>query len=192
MATPLGANAESVISCGPFVLTDWVHNSQLTFEKNDQYWDAENVKLQSFHYLIMNDTTAQLSSLENGSLDYLNVSDADYIDKFREGGKLVEEPYSAARTVMLVFNCQDEIFQNQKIRQAFSLSIDRESYSEILQNGLTTPAYGLIPEESSVGQLHYRDYAPEPLLALQEANPDPKALLIEGMQELGLGDDRLR
>ena len=47
----LGANAESVISCGPFVLTDWVHNSQLTFEKNDQYWDAENVKLQSFHYL---------------------------------------------------------------------------------------------------------------------------------------------
>ncbi len=185
----LGANAESVISCGPFVLTDWVHNSQLTFEKNDQYWDAENVKLQSFHYLIMNDTTAQLSSLENGSLDYLNVSDADYIDKFREGGKLVEEPYSAARTVMLVFNCQDEIFQNQKIRQAFSLSIDRESYSEILQNGLTTPAYGLIPEESSVGQLHYRDYAPEPLLALQEANPDPKALLIEGMQELGLGDD---
>lgn len=70
----------------------------------------------------MNDTTAQLSSLENGSLDYLNVSDADYIDKFREGGELVEEPYSAARTVMLVFNCQDEIFQNQKIRQAFSLS----------------------------------------------------------------------
>lgn len=90
---------------------------------------------------------------------------------------------------MVIFNCQDEIFQNQKIRQAFSLSIDRDSISSVLNNGLTTPAYGLIPEQCSVGQLHYRDYAPEPLLALQEANPDPKALLIEGMQELGLGDD---
>ena len=46
----LGANAESVISCGPFILTDWVRTSQLTYEKNDQYWDAENVKLQSFQY----------------------------------------------------------------------------------------------------------------------------------------------
>src|SRR5699024_3111057 len=117
------------------------------------------------------------------------VSDADYIDKFRENGELVEEPYSAARTVMVIFNCQDEIFQNQKIRQAFSLSIDRDSISSVLNNGLTTPAYGLIPEQCSIGQLHYRYYAPEPLLALQEANPDPKALLIEGMQELGLGDD---
>ena len=185
----LGSNAESVISCGPFKLTDWVHESTLTLEKNDKYWDSENVKMQKVNYMIIKDTTAQLSSLENGSLDYLNISDPDYINKFRQEGVMVEEPYSAARTVMVVFNCQDEVFSNEKIRQAFSLAIDRESISEVLNNGLTTPAYGLIPAESSVGSIMYRNQAPEPLLALQEANPDPKALLIEGMKELGLGDD---
>ena len=147
----LGSNAESVISCGPFKLTDWVHGSTLTLEKNDKYWDSENVKMQKVNYMIIKDTTAQLSSLENGSLDYLNISDPDYINKFRQEGVMVEEPYSAARTVMVVFNCQDEVFSNEKIRQAFSLAIDRESISEVLNNGLTTPAYGLIPAESSVG-----------------------------------------
>lgn len=185
----LGTKVESVISCGPFVLTDWVHNSKLTFEKNEQYWNAENVQLQTMNFMIIDDTTAENSSFENGSIDYINISDADYIEKFRASGAYVEEPYSAARTVMIVFNCQDEVFSNEKIRQAFSLAIDRESISEVLNNGLTTPAYGIIPAESSVGTLNYRDNVEEPLKQLQADNPDPQALLIEGMKELGLGED---
>lgn len=185
----LGTEADTVISCGPFVLTEWVHNSQLSFEKNEQYWNKDNVQLQEVNFLIIDDTTAEYSSFENGSIDYINISDADYIEKFRSSGSYVEEPYSAARTVMIVFNCQDEVFSNEKIRQAFSLAIDRESISEVLNNGLTTPAYGIIPAESSVGSLNYRENVEEPLKQLQAENPDPQALLIEGMKELGLGED---
>ena len=37
--------------------------------------------------------------------------------------------------------------------------------------------------------MNYRENAPEPLEALESAVSDPKALLVEGMQEAGLGAD---
>ena len=90
---------------------------------------------------------------------------------------------------MLVFNCEDEVFSHIKIRQAFSLALDRELLVEIMASGLGEPAFGLVPTVCYVGDVNYRKFTPEPLLALVEANPDPQALLIEGMEEAGIGSD---
>lgn len=88
---------------------------------------------------------------------------------------------------MLVFNCQDSIFANEKIRQAFSLALDRDLIIQITNGGLGTPAYGLIPTVCYVGGTNFRQVTPEPLKALEDAVSDPKALHVEGMGEAGLG-----
>ena len=105
-----GVDADKIIGCGPFNLVEWVHSSSLTFEKNDSYWDADSVKLTKFTFYIMNDTNARMSSFENGSLDYVNVSNSEYIQKFSGNTSLVSKQVSAARTFMIVFNCEDEVF----------------------------------------------------------------------------------
>ena len=184
-----GTEADKTPCCGPFVLTEWTHNSALKLEKNEKYWDAESVLLQTVTLNIIPDSNAQLASFENGSLDYLTVSDADYVRKFQSRDDMQEMLVPAARTQMVVFNCQDDVFRNAKVRQAFSLAIDREMLAEVITNGTATPAYSLIPAECSVGSLNFRENADEPLLALQAQNSDPKALLQEGMKELNLGED---
>jgi oligopeptide transport system substrate-binding protein len=185
-----GTEADTLASCGPFVLSSWKHNSQLTLVKNDQYWDSANVLLQTVNYLIIPDSSARLSSLENGSLDYMNeVTDPDYIEKFEKNSALAGTFVESGRTYMFIFNCEDTVFKNKKIRQAFSLAVNRESIAQDLFDGLAAPAYGLIPSLSSVGNLNYREEVPEPLLALKAQYPDPKTLLIEGMEEEGLGSD---
>ena len=88
---------------------------------------------------------------------------------------------------MIIFNCQDPITSNMKIRQALSIAIDRELIVEVIANGNGNPAYGMVPTVCSVGSYIYRDEVEEPLLELMDQ--DPKALLIEGMEELGLGND---
>lgn len=184
-----GSEADEIVGCGPFNLTEWVHSSSLTFEKSDTYWDKDSVNLDTFTFYIMEDLNAKMSSFENGSLDYVSVSNSDYIAKFSADSNLVSKQVSAARTYMLVFNCADEVFANQKIRLAFALSIDRESLATVVTGGTAVPATGLIPPESSVGGVSFRDSAGDLVSALAEEYPDPKALLIEGMEELGLGSD---
>lgn len=184
-----GAEAESVLSCGPFTLESWVHNSVLEFSKNDLYWDAESVALDAFTDMIITDEGAQMASLENGSLDYAAVSAAEYAERFAARDDMYELDITTDRTNMLVFNCEDEVFSNTKIRQAFSLAPDRDLVVEIVANGLGTPAFGLVPTVCFVGDINFREVTPEPLKALAEEYPDPKALLIEGMEEAGLGSD---
>lgn len=184
-----GSEAGTILSCGPFKLDSWVHNSQLDFSKNDQYWDKDNVALDRFTNLVIDDEGAQMASLENGSIDYASVVSQEYAGKFdtREDIYKLEMPLD--RTVMVVFNCEDEIFASEKIRQAFSLALDRNLLIEITNGGLGTPAYGLVPTVCYVGDLNYRENAPEPLKALESTVSDPKDLLIEGMEEAGLGSD---
>jgi len=185
----LGTEAETVVACGPFTLTSWVHNSELNFEKNSKYWDADNVKLQKFSFKIIPEPSAQYASFENGSLDYLTVSNADYIEKFNKNAKLTSVQKEPARTAVINFNLNDALFKNKNVRLALSLALNRETIAADLNNGLTKPAYGLIAPATSVGEYNFRNEVEEPLLAISKENGDPKALLIQGMQELGLGTD---
>ena len=184
-----GADADKIIGCGPFVLKEWNHSSSLVFEKNDQYWEADAVKLTKYTSHIMEDVNAMMSSFENGSLDYVSVANIDYIHKFSADSNLTSKKMSAARTFMIVFNCEDPVFSNQKIRLAFSLALDRETMAEIITGGTGTVATGLIPNECNVGSLNFREAAGDVIGKLQNENPDPKALLIAGMEEAGLGSD---
>ena len=117
------------------------------------------------------------------------ASNIDYINKFSADSSLNSKKQSAARTFMIVFNCEDSVFSNQKIRLAFSLALDRETMAEIITGGTGTTATGLVPEESNVGSINFREAAGDVIGKLQNENPDVKALLIEGMEEAGLGSD---
>ena len=61
--------------------------------------------------------------------------------------------------------------------------------AEALTGGTAQPSTGLVPPECTVGSYNFREEAGDLIGALQEANPDPQALLIEGMEEAGLGSD---
>ena len=38
---------------GPFAMTNLVEDNSMTWVKNDQYWDKDNVNLQTINYKIM-------------------------------------------------------------------------------------------------------------------------------------------
>ena len=184
-----GAEAGTVSACGPFKLDSWVHNSKLEFSKNEQYWDSDNVALDRFTDAVITDEGAQMASLENGSVDYANVSSAEYAARFAANADMYQIRVTGDRTAMLVFNCEDAVFANTKIRQAFSLALDRELIIEITNGGVGEQAMSLVPTTCYVGETNFRAVTAEPLLAVAESNPDAKALLIEGMQEAGFGSD---
>ena len=184
-----GSEAETMTCCGPFVLDEWTHNSTLKMSKNEQYWDAETVKLEDVTYHIVTEEIARYNMLDNGSLDSLSVSDVDYIARFSAREDLNAIHYSSARTVMMVFNNEDPAFSNRNVRLAFSLAFPREESATYIFNDLNEAAWSLTPPPVTENGVAIRDATGEPLKQLVADNPDPKAVLIEGLKELGMSED---
>src|SRR5699024_12695658 len=61
-----GSTSDSAVYNGPFVLTEWdaATGNTWTFAKNDYYWDADNVNLDTvnFQYLRSEEHTSELQS----------------------------------------------------------------------------------------------------------------------------------
>lgn len=191
-----GSEANTMVYAGPFKITEWVHNSKLEFVKNENYWDVENVKLDKVTMKIIKESTSAMQELYNGSLDMAGVSKPEWIQKLDETKQFnVVKGYDASTTYTYFnqnekINGEVNIFSNEKVRKAFIIAEDREGKIETLRKGLGDPALAFCPPSVQIGGEDYRSKVNYlPVEELMKENPDPKALLIEGLKELGLGDD---
>ncbi len=188
-----GSEAEYTVFNGPYVLSEWTHNSKLVLTKNPYYWDADNVQLETVNLNIMDSENTIYSSYESGALDYVSTSDPDYIDEFmsRNDSTYIQAP--TATLAYSFYNAQDELFKNANVRKAFTLALDREELNEMCFNGANIPTYGWICPAISVGETNFREYAGDPIQEMiDEMKADGKTAkdyLLQGMQELGLGDN---
>ncbi len=187
--------AEYTISCGPFKIAEWDHTSKILLVKNDKYWDAENVLLQQINFKMIKDTQAMMSEMMNHTIDRTSVSKGEWRQKFIDSGEFTYGDYILCGTYSLIANTQYEtngvkILSNSKVRQALSAAIDRTEATLLLQGEMAIPATGYIPSELQLDDKNYRDEAGyNPIESLQKAVTDPKALLIEGLKELGADPD---
>ena len=184
-----GIDADKFLSCGPFRMTGWEHNSYIDLVKNDSYWDADNVKLQEVHVALTNDANTLYTSMLNGTLDYMETSKAEYVDEFKTMEDMTVTDIVKPTPGFIVFNCEDEVLSNVKVRQAISLAVQRELFTEVIYSGVAVPAYGLLSPAIGLNGVSFRDVAEEPLRAFAEEAGDPKELLIEGLTELGMDPD---
>lgn len=184
-----GSEGDAVLSSGPFTVASWVHNSEIVLVKNENYWDKDSVNLETATFKIIDDVNAQSNSFENGSLDTILTTQEEWIERFDTKADARFEPIVTAQVVFSFFNHKDELFGNANIRKAFIIALDRDDYNEAVWSDRSTPAYGWIPRGLVVEGKEYRSEIAGPIEQLIEENPDPKALLLKGMEELGLGDD---
>ncbi|MDR2899065.1 MAG: peptide ABC transporter substrate-binding protein [Clostridiales bacterium] len=184
-----GSEAEFMMTNGPFNLTSWTHNSELVLTKNENYWDKDNVRLDTVNFAILQDENARHNSFDNNSVDVMATSTEEWVGRFEQKEGVKPDFYTLTQTNYSFFNVNDEVFSNENIRKAFILSIDREGFNDALWSGYLQPAYGWVPPGLAVGDDIYRDVVEEPLRVLAEENTDAKALLLKGMEELGLGSD---
>lgn len=182
-----GYAPDKMVSCGPFILAEWQHNSTLIFRKNDRYWNRDEVKTEEVVLRIIPDKSTEYMEFKARNIDRITILDKKLLEEFRCDDSLYEVKTDSAKVFMFIFNVKDKILSNRKIRQALSLTVSREEICKSLDNSLTTPAYGLVPPMTMVGGIEYRQKIQEPLSILAK-QLDAKRLLQEGLKELGFGN----
>ncbi len=184
---------------GPFVIDTWVSENSMSLVKNENYWDKENIIIEKVEYVTAEEVSTQAQLFESKSLDVVQGNTSDYIQRW---GSMAEKgefdyikayyPSNGYLTANQKTGGPSGLMQNQKVRLALSLSIDREELTEFVY-GRYSPAYGVVPNGVSVGSKSYRDSVTEPLLdTFNEYARDPEALQAmfkEGMAEAGVSGE---
>lgn len=174
------AEAETFVGNGPFELTDWQHESEFTFKKNEDYWDAANVKLDEVHWAMIDDTNTEYQMFKTGDLHSSDVP-ADLFEQLNKSGEAKIE--DQAGTYFYRFNLDQEPFQNENIRKAFAMAVNQNDIVDYVTKSGEEPAFGFVGygfEEPSGKD--FRDIGGE----LVTWNKDEaKNLLEKGMKEEG-------
>ena len=146
-----------LVSNGAFMLQDWVMQSHIQLVKNPHYWDADNVRLDEVWFYPIENQSSELQRYRANELDMTydlpyrqlrwireNLADelviADYLGVYFYGLNVTRAPFA----------------DNQKLRQALNLAINRERLTTQVTAAGEVPAYGFVPAVQG-----YTQFTPE-------------------------------
>ncbi len=161
-ADPDGANPgawaleSGFVTSGPMTCTAWKHNESMTYEKNPNYWNAENVSLDSINFMLSADDTAIYNAYNDGSLQFIDTVPNDEIANVKENDDFFIVPNLG--TYYAAFNVNSPLFdgktpeQAAAMRHAFSILIDRQYIVDAVGQTGQQPAGTFIPAGMADGQ----------------------------------------
>ena len=131
------------IGNGEYKMVEWSHNAYILTEKNENYYDYENLGPDTIKYTLLDDANAMLAAFNSGELNFIMNFPTDEMANYLASGQITVAPYIG--TYYVCFNTEDEVFSNPLVRQAFSLVIDRNYIVENVSQSGEVPATGYVP-----------------------------------------------
>lgn len=129
---------DTYVSNGPFVMKEWEQGSHITMVKNPNYWRADEVKLDSIKFMLIEDSNAAYSAYQNKEIDFIKDVPTEEIPSLTGNDEFHVDPILG--TYYLNLNCNLDQFKDAKVRKALSLAIDRKYVAETIMQGTYTAA----------------------------------------------------
>ena len=150
---------KNVVGNGPFLLTDYVAGSSLTYTSNPNYWEKDPQGRQlpyidGFRILIIGDLSTRLAALRSGKVDMLgNVEWRDAEDVLKTNPELKATEGFPYTQRYVAFNCSMKPFDDVRVRRALLMAIDepaivkglQKGHSEICISGMNPPGSVMVP-----------------------------------------------
>ncbi|MCB2291070.1 peptide ABC transporter substrate-binding protein [Clostridium sp. CS001] len=188
-----GQEVDTLVCNGPFLPTSWIHQNKMVLEKNPYYWDNSSVKLQNINLSIIREVNAKMNEFSLGNIDVIENTLPEWNEKLQSTGKYNSLSVDKGVVNYTMFNQKDRYLKNSKIRKALILAENRTEKVKELYNGIAEPAYGFCPPSIQIsGESFRKKVIKDPVIKLIEENKDPKALLIEGLKEIGENTNPLK
>ena len=143
-----GTSSDKMLYSGPFVVEDWNGTSgSFKLVKNDNYWDATNVKIETVNVQTVKKPDTAVQMYKQGELDFANISQTSAIYNANKNNEDVID-IAEARADYLVYNETGsvEALTNEKIREALNLATDREGLVKAAADTGTNPATAFVPK----------------------------------------------
>ncbi|HTV68553.1 MAG TPA: peptide ABC transporter substrate-binding protein [Rhizobiaceae bacterium] len=149
----------NLITNGAYKLDSFTPNDKIVMSKNENYWDAANVKVDTINWIPFEDRAACLRRFEANEVVACSDIPAEQMDYMKEklGDQVHIAPYLG--TYYLPVKVKKEKLADPRVRQALSMAIDREFLADEIWSGTMLPGYSLVPPGiNNYGEPVYLEY----------------------------------
>ena len=165
--------AENMVGNGAYKMVTWVPMKEIILKKNQNYWDAANVRIVNIKFLPTEDQETALKQYLSGFshfirfMPYLQIPEMSKRPDFHSGAQLVTYYYQ--------FNTHRKPFDDPRVRRALNMGIDRKRITDLLQKG-DVPTNHLTPKMAGYNPPEGPDFSPEAAkkLLAEAGFTDPK------------------
>ncbi|MCV3242397.1 ABC transporter substrate-binding protein [Mesorhizobium sp. ZC-5] len=154
-AKELGADFGSKPVCaGPFKFVERVQNDKIVLEKFADYWDKDNIFLDKVTYLPIPDSTVRLANLQSGDLDFVERLAPSDAGTAKADANLTYADVVNLGYMSMYINvgngprADNPLGKDKRLRQAFSLAIDREAIAKVAFEGTAVAGNQPFPPSS--------------------------------------------
>jgi oligopeptide transport system substrate-binding protein len=120
---------ENIVTSGSFKVLEHKPYDELIVVKDPMNWDAANVKLDRIEFYPLDESTTMMNLYKSGRIDatYNHTIPAPWFDEISQyKDEYLLTPENASE--FYVINIKKPPMDNQKVREAFALAIDRDDY----------------------------------------------------------------
>ena len=165
-----------VPSNGAFILKTWSAHESVELVRNPRYYAADDVALDGVKIFPSDNAATGVKQYRAGEVDFQDTYPTNDYEHLR---KILgdEVKRSTGLTISyLVFNFENPLYQDLRVRRALSLAINREVIAEKVMRGMAVPAYRYTP-------MTVADYEGDELafksMAMEARLSEARALLAE-------------
>ena len=177
------------IGTGPFKFVEFKPNEHIKVTRNSDYWKQGRPYLDGIEYKIIPNVSTRLLSFVSGKFDFLpGVSIPLLKDVKSQAPDAICRVAASNINRTLGINRDKPPFDNRDLRRAMTLSLDRQSYIDILTEGQGDVGGVMMPAPEGIWGM-----PPDLLRTLPGYDPDIPKNRAEGrriMEKLGYGPDR--
>lgn len=154
MGNEYGSAADKFVGNGPYILTEWAHNDRMVFEKNPDYWNADEINISRIELVLVADVSTMKNMYDTNDIAFMDITDSSMVSSMESYPGF--NYYNAGGTQFLVLSHNGtseeaaEIIQDHDFIMALSLSIDRQALVDAMFPTYT-PFTGVINPEISDG-----------------------------------------
>ncbi len=131
------------IGNGPYKMSEWEHNSYIKAVKSETYYDFAKLGPDSIKFQLMDDANSILSAFQSKTLQFIEEVPVDEVSTLIASGDLNIVPYLGS--YYACFNVEKAPFDDARVREAFSLAIDRNYIVENVTQTGEIPATAYVP-----------------------------------------------
>ena len=122
------------VGTGPFRFVEWVRDSRVVMEANDDYWIAGAPRVDGVVVNIIPENAVQVQGLLSGELDVIDSVNQQDIPMLESGGLTIQRDLSAL-VMVLAMNTSRAPLANLEFRQAVNFAIDKQAVMDIAYGG---------------------------------------------------------
>jgi oligopeptide transport system substrate-binding protein len=134
---------DNLVTNGPFRVAERRINDRIRLVKNEHYWDADSVALDTIDVLAVENYATMLNMYLTGEVGWIDRVSTNQVHRLMEREDFNPIPYLGSYFFRV--NLTRPPFDDLRVRRALALTIDRRAICEKIMKAGQKPSWSLVP-----------------------------------------------